>query len=119
MKDIYKRYILFIFGCLLSRTLLVYFVRKVNKKYLPYLGYLSLIPALGFAIIYSFGLRKTGRETYGSPIWWNSLRPLHSALYFTFSYMAIQGNRNSYIPLLFDVLIGGLSFFGYHIFLAK
>ena len=29
--------------------------------------------------------------------------------------MAIKGNRKSYILLLIDVIIGGLSFFGYHI----
>ena len=115
MKDIHKRYILFIFGCLIIRFLIVYLVSKVDKKYLPYLGYLGLIPAFSFMIIYLFGLRKTGRETFGNKIWWNSLRPLHSLLYFIFSYMAIKGNRNSYILLLIDVIIGGLSFFGYHI----
>ena len=114
MKDIHKRYILFIFGCLIIRFLIVYLVSKVDKKYLPYLGYVGLIPAFGFLIIYLFGLRKTGRETFGNKIWWNSLRPLHSLLYFIFSYMAIKGNRNSYILLLIDVIIGGLSFFGYH-----
>ena len=115
MDNIQKRIVLFIFGCLLIRLLGVYIVKNIDSKYLPYLGYLGLIPSIGFLIIYVFGLRKTGGETFGSKIWWNNLRPLHGLLYFIFCYLAIKQDNNAYIALLIDVIIGGVSFMLYHL----
>jgi hypothetical protein len=86
----------------------------INKKYLPLLGYLSLIPAIGFAYIFIFGKRKKGGETFGQKIWWNKVRPIHSILYLIFAYLAITKNNNAYLPLLIDVIIGLLGFFIYH-----
>ena len=81
---------------------------------LKYLGFLALIPAIGFMYIYLTGTRKTGPETFGEKIWWNDLRPLHSILYFLFAYNAIIGNKNSWIFLLVDVLLGLISFLFHH-----
>jgi len=78
------------------------------------LGYLSLIPAIGFAYIFIFGKRKKGGETFGQKIWWNKVRPIHSILYLIFAYLAITKNNNAYLPLLIDVIIGLLGFFIYH-----
>ena len=101
-----NRLLLFIFVCLLIRILFVVITKTINKKYLPYLGYLALLPGLGFLIIYFCGLRKRGIETGGELIWWNELRPIHGILYLSFSYLAINKSKLSYIPLLLDVLIG-------------
>jgi len=87
---------------------------KINKKYLPYLGMLSILPAIGFIYIYLGGYRKTGGETFGQKIWWNDLRPVHAILYLTFAYLAINKSSQSYKPLLIDVLVGLLSFLIYH-----
>jgi hypothetical protein len=81
---------------------------------LQYLGYLALLPAIGFAYIYLTGSRETGKEVFGEKIWWNDLRPLHSLLYFLFAYNAIIGNKNSWIYLLIDVVIGLISFIIFH-----
>lgn len=105
-----KRILLFLFGCLVTRTILVVLAKKINNKYLPYLGVLSLIPALGFFIIFFGGFRKTGGETFGKPIWWNNLRPIHGTLYLIFAYLAINKNKNSYLPLLIDVIIGIIAY---------
>ena len=77
----FYRIFLFIFGCITSRIGLVLLSANINKEYLPYFGFLTLIPALGFSVIYFFKLRKTGLEVFGDKIWWNSLRPIHSLLY--------------------------------------
>ena len=29
--------------------------------------------------------RKTGKEVFGSKIWWNDLRPVHASLYILFA----------------------------------
>ena len=114
MNQIQKRFLLFLIACIGVRTLFVFIAKNTSVTYLPYLGYLGLLPAVGFAYIYLTGSRKTGQEVFGEKIWWNDLRPLHSLLYFLFAYNAIIGNRNAWMYLLADVLIGLISFLVFH-----
>lgn len=114
MNTIQKRFLAFLLLCIPVRIGFVFIAKKVDIKYLPYLGYLAILPAIGFAYIYIFGKRKTGGETFGQKIWWNNLRPLHSILYFIFAYLALKKSNNAYIPLLLDVIIGLISFVIYH-----
>ena len=116
MNNIQKRFLLFLIGCIGMRSLFVIIAKNINVTYLPYLGYLALLPAVGFAYIYLTGSRKTGQEVFGEKIWWNDVRPLHSLLYFLFAYNAIIGNKNSWIYLLIDVVFGLLSFLIFHYF---
>ncbi len=116
MKDILKRFLLFLVGCIGTRLMFVVVAKKINRKYLPYLGYLALVPAVGFMYIYLTKSRTTGPEVFGEKIWWNDLRPVHSLLYFLFAYNAIQINDNSWMYLLADVLIGLFAFLGHHFF---
>jgi len=114
MNDLQKRFLLFLVGCIGVRTLFVIIAKYSNKKYLKYLGYLAVMPAAGFMYIYLTGIRNTGLGAFGEKIWWNNLRPVHSILYFLFAYNAIIGNKNAWIYLLSDVLIGLTSFLIYH-----
>jgi len=114
MNNIKKRFILYIFGCILIRLIIVYIAKNINKLYLPYLGILSLIPAIGFVIIYVGNYRKYGRETFGNKIWWNSLRPIHGMLYILFCLLALNKNKYSWIVLLIDIIIGFIGFIIYH-----
>ena len=114
MNQIQKRMLLFLIGCIGLRSLFVIIAKYININYLKYLGYLALVPAIGFLYIFLTGSRKTGAETFGGKIWWNNLRPVHSILYFLFAYNAIQGNTQSWIYLLVDVLIGLISFVIHH-----
>lgn len=81
------------------------------------MGVLALIPAIGFAVIYVGGLRPTGMEVGGEKIWWNDLRPVHSALFGLFALSAIQKNANAWIFLLLDTLLG-LGSFMRHYFIS-
>jgi hypothetical protein len=114
MNHLQQRFLMFLFGCVGIRSLFVIIARYINTKYLKYLGYLALAPAIGFIYIYLTGTRKTGAEVFGEKIWWNNLRPIHSILYFLFAYNAIIGNKQSWIYLLVDVLIGLISFLIHH-----
>ena len=114
MNDIQKRFLLFLIGCIGTRSLFVYVAKNVDVKYLPLLGYLALLPAIGFIYIYLTGSRKTGGEVFGEKIWWNDLRPIHSLLYFLFAYNAIIGNNKAWIYLLVDVIFGLISFLIFH-----
>jgi hypothetical protein len=114
MNNIQKRFLLFLFGCIGTRSLLVYIAKTTNKTLLMFLGYLALLPAIGFFYLYFSGSRKTGAEVFGDKIWWNNLRPIHGLLYTLFAYNAINGNLNAWIYLLVDVIFGLTSFLIFH-----
>ena len=82
---------------------------------MPFLGYLALLPAIGFTYIYLTGARKTGAEVFGEKIWWNNLRPVHAFLYGAFAYNAINKNRDSWMILLLDVVVGLAGFLAHHV----
>ncbi len=109
-----KRFLLFLIGCIGVRTLFVLIAKNASAYYLPILGYLALLPAIGFVYIYLTGSRQTGAEVFGEKIWWNNLRPIHAVLYFLFAYNAINGNRMAYQYLLMDLVIGLISFLFHH-----
>ena len=82
MNHLQKRFLMFLIGCIGVRTLFVIIAKYINTKYFKYLGYIALLPAIGFMYIYLTGSRKTGAETFGEKIWWNDLRPIHSIFIF-------------------------------------
>jgi len=114
MNTTQKRFLLFLIGCIGTRTLLVYLAKNVDKTNLKYMGYLSLLPAIGFFYLFFTGSRKTGAEVFGDKIWWTNLRPVHGLMYLLFSYNAINCNPNAWIYLLVDVIIGLISFLSFH-----
>ena len=95
MNDIQKRFILFLLGCILIRTLFIV-IAKNKPEYLQDMGYISILPAIGFAYIYLTKSRQTGAEVFGSNIWWNDLRPIHALLYGLFAYFAINNSKLLY-----------------------
>ena len=111
-----KRFLLFLIGCIGTRTLFVYLAKIASTTYLKYMGYLALLPAIGFFYLFLSGARKTGGEVFGEKIWWNDLRPVHGVMYLLFAYNAINGNDNAWIYLLVDVVIGLISFLTFHYF---
>lgn len=114
MNTTQKRFLLFLIGCIGTRSLLVYLAKTMNKSGLKIMGYLSLLPAIGFFYIFFTGARQTGAEVFGDKIWWNNLRPIHGTLYALFAYNAITGDPNAYLYLLVDVLLGLTSFLVFH-----
>ena len=114
MNTIQKRFLLFLIGCIGTRSLFVYVAKNVDTTYLRYIGYLALLPAIGFFYIFFTGSRQTGAEVFGSKIWWNDLRPIHGSLYLLFAYNAIMGNKSAWIYLLVDVIFGLISFLTFH-----
>jgi hypothetical protein len=114
MNNMQKRFMLFLLGCIPLRIIFMLLAKNASNNLLPYLGYLALLPAIGFTYIYLTGTRTTGPETFGSVIWWNKLRPLHAFLYFLFAFNAICKNQNAWIYLLMDIILGLFSFLVYH-----
>lgn len=114
MDNLKKRILLFLIGCVGVRLLIAYLAKIININYLPVMGYLAILPAVGFAYIFLTGSRKTGAEVFGGKIWWNNLRPIHAILYALFAYNAINKNPNSWKILLADVILGLIAFIIFH-----
>ena len=114
MKTIQKRFLAFLLLCIPVRIAFVFVAKNIDKNYLPYLGFLGILPAFGFFYLFTFGKQKRRGQTFGQKIWWNNLRPVHSALYFLFVYLALNKNNQAYVPLIIDVVIGFFSFIIYH-----
>lgn len=114
MNDMQKRFLLFLFGCIPSRIAIMYLAKLVSLDYLPILGYIALLPAIGFMYLFVSGARKTGVEVFGGKIWWNNLRPVHALFYFLFAYNAIYKVRGAWKFLMYDVILGLVSFLIFH-----
>ena len=115
MKDLHKRYILFLFVCIGIRSLFVYLAKTVNLKNLKLLGFLYLLFGIGILSIYIFDLRKTGREVGGGKIWWNNMRHLFGLIWLLFAYLAIIGKKYiAWKVLLLDIIFGLGLFFNNH-----
>jgi hypothetical protein len=106
---------LFIIGCIGTRVALTYITAVASPQVLKIIAVGALIIAAGFTIIFVGGLRKTGIETNGKPIWWNSLRPLHAVLYFLVAYFAwINRGDIAWKILALDVTLGLGAFVAHH-----
>lgn len=115
METLQKRLLLFLIGCIGARLFLVYLAKTLDPEKLKYLGYITLLPAIGFTYIYLTNSRKTGPEVFGEEIWWNNLRPVHALLYFLFAYCAINNVEGAWKILLVDVVIGLVAFLNHRV----
>jgi len=112
----YKRFFLFIIGCMSMRLLISYLAFKLPGIWRDILAVILGIMGIGFLTIYFGGYRKTGLETGGNKIWWNNLRPLHGILYLISSGLllfkgkalikTIPNNHLASYIILTDTLIG-------------
>jgi hypothetical protein len=108
------RFYLFLFGCIGSRLLFTIISALSPNWILVILGYLALLPVLGWFYIIFFGERDTGLEVFGDKIWWKHLRPIHMLLWAFFAYLAISRHPYAWIVLLVDTLFGLSSFLFHH-----
>lgn len=101
-----QRVLLFLIGCIGTRTALAVAAKYASPNTLQIMGALALLPAIGFYLIFMFKLRETGPEVFGEKIWWNDLRPIHGTLYLLFAIFAIQRKKFAWVFLAADVCFG-------------
>ena len=102
-----KRELLFLLGCIGSRSLLTYI--STNIHLLPYISIITFTISLSFLYIYIFGSEKADRQLEwlgDKKIWWNKLRLVHGLLYLIFTIFAFNKYKLSWIILAIDTLIG-------------
>lgn len=116
MNTLMKRKLLFLFGCILSRLYLTYFVKHLGadkvKKYITSFSLMCI--GIGFWYVYLSKSRKTGPEVFGDKIWWNSLRPLHGTLYLLSALYLFIEPSDAWKILFIDTLVGLSSFISFH-----
>ena len=115
LNRLQNKILLFLVFCMGVRVGVALLAKYIDKTYLQKLGYLLLLPAMGFIIVYIGGLR--GKGGLNQIAWWNHLRPVHSLLYFIAAFYAIKKDRRSWIVLLLDAGIGLMAFLVYHFLL--
>lgn len=114
MNSIQKRFLLFLCGCIVVRSLIAYFVKVMDPKFLPYAAIPALLLALSWFYLFFTNSRQTGPEVFGDKIWWNNLRPVHGLLYLVFAILAYQKKSYAWKVLVVDVVIGLISFLVFH-----
>ncbi len=115
-----KRMLVFIFGCIGIRSLITYMTFVYRSD--PLIKYVSIptsIIGLAFVTIYVMGWRKTGAETGGEAIWWNSLRPVHGVLWLSASVLALWKPDWVYVVLGIDTLVGLTATLYYRLYLQS
>lgn len=108
------RFFLFLFGCIGSRLTFTIISAFSYGWFLKLLGFIALLPVIGWFYIIFIGKRDTGPEAIGGKIWWKNLRPIHMFLWGFFAYLAISGNKKAWFVLLFDTLFGLSAFLLHH-----
>lgn len=116
------RYMSFLIGCMGTRIGLGLYIQSnhfLHSRYIYTILHIAItLMGLGFIIIYLGGLRKTGIETNGQPIWWNSLRPFHGIMYIFVSWLLFHRTKSNLYTashiLIVDAMIGLIAWLVYH-----
>tara|TARA_Y100000389_G_C17387066_1_gene477666 strand:- start:246 stop:587 length:342 start_codon:yes stop_codon:yes gene_type:complete len=103
----YKRNLIFWFGCILFRVILAVIAYIAPPHILKKLSFITIIPAFNFIFMYLFSIKETksSRGFFKGKIWWNELRPIHGILYLLFSIYAFREKKFAYKILVLDVII--------------
>jgi len=117
MKHSIERILVFVFGCLLTRSLVGFAAYKTvadNAVLLRNLvGVLCLGIGSGLTYYYCSGTRAYGGEVNGlrgGRIWWNNLRPFHAVLYVAAALLLFTNSRCAWMPIAADVAFGAGAF---------
>ena len=112
MSQKYKIIFLYLIFCIGTRLFITYKIKYHNPKYKQYYSIFLLLISLGFIMQYTLKFRK--KALLGNEIWWDSIRPIHALLYFIGTILVYTENKNAYIPILIDTIIGLFFFTKYY-----
>lgn len=122
MINTYVRYISFLFGCMGARLGLGLLMQSSflyqNTTLYHIINIAIAIMGIGFIVIYLGGLRKTGIETGGKPIWWDYIRPLHGSIYLLASWFMFTKKKQNINTagnlIMFDAIFGLVVWYLHH-----
>ena len=108
-----KSIFLFLTLCIGARVGLVLLSKYLPKKWLQIMGYVTLLPGIGFLYLYFTNSRLNAGEA-GGKTWWHNIRIIHGCLYILFSILAIHKKKKAWMVLLADVSFGLIMFVNHH-----
>lgn len=95
----------FIFACIPARILLALIPLYIPKHLLFF--YSFVLGAIGTSFLYLyFANKRLIAFEAGGHTWWAKYRIIHGMLYLIASVYAYNQNRNAWIPLFMDVVVG-------------
>ena len=102
--------VLFLSVCIPIRIFIIYAVKDlIPYDILPYLSIILFIMGVGFARRF-YNHTSTERGFFKGTVWWNDARPIHALLYIVAAFVALFDPKNTWIPLLIDVIVGICTF---------
>jgi hypothetical protein len=106
--------LLFLFGCVPARIMVA-----LSTTCLPPLlvAAVLLVPAVAWVYLWGAGARLgVQAETFGAPLWWNTLRPVHAAMYVAAAAVLVLTPRRTLARgiLLVDVFVGVVAHVVHH-----
>jgi hypothetical protein len=100
------REVAFLVGCLGTRfAIAALSATDLSDGQRKVFAAVALAIGTSFAAIYLMGWRKTGAEA-GGVIWWNNLRPIHSALWLLAGYSLLREPAIAHRFLYADAALG-------------
>lgn len=113
MYNVKQRIILFLFVCLLVRSIPIYIIINTSDRNNLII---LLYCAIGISFIYQYLYNQNETGLFGGNIWWNNLRLFHGLLYLLFVVLYWNKISKAYYLLIFDLLIGLLFFIRNYLF---
>ena len=112
-----ERLLVFLLGCFGARLLLAELARRHAQSNLRDWALMGALPAAGFLVLFIVPRpdEANALETFGRPIWWRSLRPVHAMLYLMFVLLAYNAPRYAHVPLFLDAILGITAFTVFHL----
>tara|TARA_Y100000591_G_C21316785_1_gene443587 strand:- start:200 stop:550 length:351 start_codon:yes stop_codon:yes gene_type:complete len=104
-----KKILYFIFLCFPARLLLATIAKILKPKYLPIMSIFTIFISISFLINF-IKYKKDDKGFFGSYVWWNNYRLIHSFTYAIFSIQALMNYNKAWIVLLIDAILGLIFF---------
>jgi hypothetical protein len=99
----------FIFLCFPARLLLSMLAKIIQSKYLPIMAIFTSFISISFFINF-IKYKKDEKGFFGSYVWWNNYRLIHSFNYAIFSIQAFLKNNKAWMILFIDAILGLIFF---------
>ena len=116
MKAVYKRWLLFLIGCLGTRSAIAYAAYAIPIDYLFLMGIAGVLLVLGL-LRASLTNRTHGIEMLGQDkIWWQRWRYVHMTTWTLFSVLAFLKTKWAWMILAGDVGLAFLAFILHYAF---
>jgi hypothetical protein len=115
-SPVWVRALVFFLGCMTVRIGFAVAAALVDPRsvWLPLMGIAALLGGAGLLNAYLKRGATAPGAVFGTPAWWNGLRPVHAAMYFAFAALALARVRLAWVVLAADAAIGAAAFIGHY-----